>query len=218
MWPPLLVLLAPASATADIIWTESGDAGQLPGTAQRTFAFTPEVISAITGTISSTADVDLYRIFIFDPARFSATTVGQPGTLFDTQLFLFSGNGSGIEANDDASRVPLNQRSTLTAGNTFSPLVPGEYLLAISAFNNDPFAPGGLRIFPDPTGLGVVVGPTGPGGALDVTGWGTGLSTGTYQIALTGARVADVIPEPSSLLVFAMGTLGLLGYTWRKRN
>jgi hypothetical protein len=105
----------------------------------------------------------------------------------------------------------------LTAGNPNAPTAPGFYYLAISSFNNDPLAPGALRIFPDPEGVGVTVGPTGPGGAQAVAAWNNGgNSAGTYQIALTGALFAEV-PEPSSYVLFGVGVLGVFALGCRRR-
>jgi hypothetical protein len=198
---------------ADFVWVEgqngTGDAGQLPATAQVTMAM-GQPLSAIMGTLDTPADVDMFLIRISDPAHFSATTVGQPGTVFDTQLFLFDSTGRGVEANDDASLT--DRRSTL--GPIAGPA--GFYYLAISAFNVDPVVPGGLRIFPDPEEtitpvFGLPVGPTGPGGGLPIADWtGTGTDSGTYQIALTGADAA-VVPEPSGWLLFGMGVVGVVG-------
>jgi hypothetical protein len=208
-WAMLATLGASGIARADI-WIEgqngTGDAGQLPATAQITSGNPP--LTAIMGTIDTPTDVDMFAIRITNPAAFSATTVGQPGTLFDTQLFLFDATGRGVEANDDVSTTDL--RSTLTP---FSG-APGLYYLAISSFNSDPVVPGGLRIFPEPEEtiapvFGLPVGPTGPGGGQPVADWTTGgLSSGTYQIALTGAEPAQV-PEPTSVTLLALGIVGL---------
>src|SRR5262249_40796971 len=103
---------------ADII-SETGDAGDLPATATRLFGPVGRPPDAITGTISTTTDVDMYLFYIEEPARFSATTFGTGGTLQDTQLFLFRADGRGVYANDDISLV--NRYSTLPAGSSVSP-------------------------------------------------------------------------------------------------
>jgi hypothetical protein len=213
----ILVLASPVCAgPMGTIWVEDGDAGQLPGTAQVVQgAFGP--LTAIKGTIDTTNDVDMYLIHIANPAQFSATTVGQPGSLLDTQLFLFNQQGFGLEANDDAGPFP-ELRSTLTA--VTNPTLEGNYLLAISAFNVDPVAPGRLPIFfpePEQTASFGPVGPEGPGGGQPVADWtGTG-GTGDYQIALVGAEFF-VIPEPGTVLLWGLGLGGVAGFRLRRRK
>lgn len=103
-------LLAVPPAAKATIWAEVGDAAELPGTAQITGG--AGSLDAITGSLPSGSD--MFAIFITDPSTFSATTVGTPGSLFDTQLFLFDSLGFGVYANDDTPSVSL--RSTLPAG------------------------------------------------------------------------------------------------------
>jgi hypothetical protein len=218
-----LALAAPAAAgPIGTTWVEDGDAGQLPSTAQvvgGTGLGGP--LTAIIGTISNPNDVDMYLIRITDPAHFSATTVNQPGTLLDTQLFLFTSTGLGIEANDDTATTLAGLRSTLTPVPNLT--VGGDYLLAISAFNVDPLAPGMLRLFLEPEEtispvFGLPVGPDfSQGGSQPVASWTanpTG-NFGTYQIALSGA---EFTPEPGSVLLFGLGLAGLGGLAWRRRK
>lgn len=209
-----LALLALTTAARADVFFEMGDAGQLPGTAQPVIVTGP--LDAISGNISNNNDVDMFMIFIPNPALFSATTAGGTGTLVDTQLFLFRADGTGVEANDDISLT--NRRSSLPAGNPNAPTTAGIYLLAISSFNNDPLAPGGARIFPDPSGIGMTVGPTGPGDGNPVSGWtNAGTGSGTYTITLTGAESVTAVPEPASLVLVGTSLLGALGYGWRRR-
>jgi len=209
-----LLAFARAAAATHISghWAEVGDAGDLLGTAQTALGFGS--LTQITGTIGSPTDVDLYQFFIDGGGTFSATTVGQPGTLVDTQLFLFDEAGRGVYGNDDVvGGVTL--RSTLPAFHPLTPLVPGIYFLAVTPFNRDPVSSLGL-IFPDFV-FRAVLGPTGSGGASPLSGYiGTGVFQGfpaTYTVALTGAQL---IPEPSSLALLSMGGLALLGYCRRR--
>jgi hypothetical protein len=205
-----LLLTAPA-ARADI-WDEQGDAGELPGTAQVVFGLPS--LEGIRGMLETANDVDMFAIRIVDPATFSATTVGTPGMVMDTQLFLFDATGRGVYANDDASTA--TSRSTLPAGNPNGPQVPGLYYLAISSFDRVPVSsPTNDLIFPGFPRTGVF-GPTGPGGADPVTAWrGGGTEAGTYTILLTGS--AAFFPEPSSLLLFGLGLAGA-GAWYRRRR
>ncbi len=178
---------------------ETGDAGNLPGTAQVVSGLTGA--DTLSGNISFTSGVDMYAIFLTGGA-FGATTVGQPGTLGDPQLFLFDSAGIGVAANDDGGS---NLDATLSLGAP----TPGLYYLAISSYDNDPNNANGL-IFPS-SPFGPQYGPTGPGGALPVTGWSGGGGTGSYTIELRGASSAAV-PEPSSMVLIGGGlaALGLL--------
>ena len=83
------------------IWQEIGDAGDLPGTAQRIQHIAP--LDFIQGNIDVAAgdnQIDLYCIEITDPASFSASTWSDGGgASFDTRLWLFDANGRGVLAN-----------------------------------------------------------------------------------------------------------------------
>jgi hypothetical protein len=80
----------------------------------------PGALTSISGTVSSGTDADMYQIFISSPGTFSATTVGTPGTLTDTQLFLFDASGFGVYANDDATTA-FTLRAHLPPGDPNSP-------------------------------------------------------------------------------------------------
>jgi len=212
--------LAPGAGA--IPWTEVGDAGDLPATAQVPTG--SGALTSISGSIPSTSatDADMYRIHISTPSTFSATTVGTvglPGTqLQNSQLFLFNAAGLGVYGRDDD---PGTFRTTLPAGSLLGPQIPGDYFLAISGFARDPVSPGGL-IFPSSPNT-TLFGPTGPGGTQPISGW-TGLeaafaSRGNYRIDLTGAEfvsVSTLVPEPGTLLLFAAGLFGILAL--RRRN
>jgi hypothetical protein len=207
-------------ATADT-WTELGNAGQLVGTAQITVGNPSNALTDIFGTFSAGNDIDLYKIFISDPVNFSASTSSGK----NTELFLFSNTGIGVMFNDDRINPPTslaNEQALLpTAGGRplgVGPFTAGNYYLGISQFDNDPSSAGGA-IFPAGNGQ-PVVGPTGPGGGSPLTGWTNtfpAASGGAYTITLTGAKFAT--PEPGSLALYGIGTLGLITlFRWKRRN
>lgn len=196
-------------------WQETGDAGSLPATAQQVIGM--GTLDSITGTIADDLDVDMFAIFLTGGGTFSATTVGL--SAFDTKLFLFDSTGNGVYVNDDADVFTL--QSTLPSGDPLTPQASGLYYLVIAGFDVDPISVGGA-IFPDPIFPEGVFGPTGSGGGSPITGYLNTGDFGDYTIALTGARFlaepAAVVPEPSSLALFALCGLGLAGYRWQRRQ
>jgi filamentous hemagglutinin family protein len=175
-----------------------GDAGQLLGTAQVLGTGSAVPLESISGNLFSSADVDLFQIYLAGERTFSATTVD--GTDIDTQLFLFDSDGFGVYANDDQSGCDCFQ-STLPAGDGLTPIAPGIYYLAVSSYDSDPSSVGG-EIFPDD--FESVVGATGDGGESPLGGWNDeGFGTGSYTINLTGAEATvstftEPVPEPIS--------------------
>ena len=177
--------------------SESGDAGDLPSTAQN---LGPGAVTEILGSFTSGGDVDVYRVCLTDGASFSASTV-VPMSL-DTQLFLFDADGLGVYSNDDAG---IGVRaSRLPAQHRFSPTSGGEYFIGLSSFNNDPRSDAG-EIFPDvfssslyPDG---VVNAAGVGSEEPVSSW-VGLTrgpSGLYRINLTGTTGCDTTPPTVEL-------------------
>ncbi|HEX8203641.1 MAG TPA: DVUA0089 family protein [Isosphaeraceae bacterium] len=206
-------LLGLASTAPAAIVIEAGDAGNLPATAQ--VASGAGTLDAISGTLASGTDVDVFAIVLGGGRTFSATTVGL--TDVDTKLYLFDSTGRGVYTNDDEDVFTL--QSTLPAGDLLTPLASGLYYLAITSFDIDPVSLGG-KIFPDPIFPDLVYGPTGPGGGSPVTGYTGSGESGAYTIALTGARFqgATVVPEPGTLTSLGIAGLGLLGSGWRRRR
>lgn len=191
-----LLLLGGAPASAVVI-AEAGDAGQLPGSAQ----VLPGGTTSVSGALSVSGDVDLYR-FGWDGG---AITIDTSGSTFDTQLSLFDGAGFGILHDDDSGSGLLALIDTVLAA--------GEYLIGISAFNNDPVSAGG-NIFP--AGFPGPFGPTGPGGEQPLSGWTGGGATGSYVInfsAPTAPLDGAVVPEPAiaSLVGVGLILMGVMG-------
>jgi hypothetical protein len=195
-----LLALAPAAGAAD----EVGDAGDLPATAQD---LTAAGVDTINGAVADATDIDMYRVCVDGGGSFSASSIG--GTSVDTQLFLFDPSGRGVYANDD--RMDGVVQSLLPAGHELTPQAPGEYYLAVGAYNLDPLG-AGEPIFGPGTG---VVGPTRLGGGEPVSGWdGRPGGPGPYTLTLTGAQCApppDTTPPTIDLRSPADGAVANVG-------
>jgi hypothetical protein len=207
----LVAALAFVSGVSAQTYIESGDAGNLPATAQS--AMGAGTLTGITGSTSSADLQDMYLINIRDWQNFSAgvdPAVGTGSTTFDTQLWLFREDGTGVIANDDcpggcpgfhshiSGPTPTDGGTGLTSN--------GNYYIAISGFNNDPVSAGGA-IFTQ-VDFAELSSADGPGGASPITGWDTVAgATGSYTIGLTGA---NFVPEPATLSLLALGGLAIL--------
>ena len=215
--------LALAGTSFAAAYTETGDAGDLPATAQIVAGPAGTSLDSITGSLTLTnaiSDGDMYQIFISNPAAFSAsdTAFVQGSNNFDSQIFLFNARGVGVVANDDAASG--GSQSSIAAGSISGSQI-GVYYLLIGGSGRYPVSSGGL-IFPnftdgttDPTGT---YGPTGPGGALAISGYtGSSNEAGSYRIALTGAQFV-VVPEPGSVACLLAGTAGVALTVLRRRR
>jgi hypothetical protein len=185
-------------------WIEIADAGDLPGTAQVVTGSGP--LDTISGVMNN-PDVDMYQIYISNPAAFSAYASAS-----DPQLFLFDQAGMGVYANDDDG---MTFNAFLPVGDPSSPTTPGIYYLAVSEWDLDPYSAGGL-IFPS-FPFNQVHGPTGLGGLNPVSSWSgfTGGQVSGYLIELTGASY--VIPAPGAILLGSIG-VGLVSWLRRRRT
>ncbi|HVW65648.1 MAG TPA: DVUA0089 family protein [Nitrosospira sp.] len=217
----LLVTLLAGPAHA-VNWTEVGDAGDLLGTAQEPMG--DGSLRNIYGTISTNADVDLYRIFISDPTSFSASVTSTSGN-FDSVLALFNGGGYGVYANDDARLGDRN--AGLPAGSFLGPQAPGWYYLAVFGLDTTPTSGNGFTpdhyIGPEVSApFTQIIGASGPGGASPLTGWApvdsddvASINEG-YRLRLSGTMVSAV-PEPETYAMLLAG-LGLIGTMVRRRS
>ncbi len=168
-----------ASAPAFNGHTEGGDAGSLPETAQATPA---GALPAIRGTLSPD-DVDLYAIYIANPAQFRATT--RCLTSFDTQLYLFDAAGRGVAFNDDS---PEGGLQSLLTGQCIRQ--PGIYYLAITGFGRRPVGCGGGDLWAQQP-YNQIRCPDGAEPDSRVREWvGMHGVNGAYLIELQGARGA----------------------------
>ena len=191
-------VLAAAGVASAQVWNEVGDAGQDGvGAAQVTDGSGP--LTTINGVLGT--DVDLYAIRIDDVATFEASVIG--GATFDTQMFLFAADGTGITENEDADgelQALVNSDGILGVGGG-----PGLYYLAISEFNQDPLDSDGIDMFGFTTwpGRGDQRQPTS---TLSLVNWDdNGGDGGDYSIRLTGASYA--VPAPASLALLGLGGL-----------
>ena len=169
----------PTTPCSAPIWNEQDDAGDLPSTAQ--FISLSGPVLAIAGTLSSSTDVDMYHICMYDPRPFQATTCEATG--FDTQLWLFYDFGYAITFNDNAALAcPGDLQSTITG--QFAYPFGGEFLIAISGSDRDATNEVGAEIWnDDPRDMERP--PDGPGAPGPVAGWsGPGMS-GAYCISLS---------------------------------
>lgn len=188
----LIAGMAIASGASAQIWNESGDAGDLPATAQVVLGSGP--LTEIRGRLGP-SDVDMYQIYIKDPATFRASTVG--GATFDTQMWGFFLDGRGMTHNDDDNSL----QSTITG--QFVP-APGLYYIAISQYNRDPVDGGGLLLWQN-SPFGVERQPDGPGAANPVASWvNTTSGNVDYTIFLRGA---NFVPAPGALALLGLGGL-----------
>lgn len=193
-----LAAVASASATS---WIEVGDAGQLPITAQVTTG-TGSLLD-ICGKLINKNDVDIFCIRIENVAQFEATASAP----FDTQLFLFTLTGQALSMGDQ--NAPGNQ------GRITSQFVPavGDYLIAISRYNNDPVDAVNALIWNN-TPRNTERAPDGPS-TLDVlANWNNGGngSGGDYKIDFKGTTFC---PTPGTASALVLG--GLLLNRRRRR-
>lgn len=212
-----LAFVTVASASFAATWTEVGDAGSLPATAQATGSLHTG-LTAITGTragATAAERADLYMIEIKDVPTFTASTLAADGgaASFDSRLHLYRLNGTGVQFNDDLPGGIAGGSKILGSAGIIT--APGYYLIGIDAYSSTsaPSSAGGF-IWTTGSPWDVQKAPDGPGAGGVLSGWGTGAggATGTYTIALTGA---SAVPEPTTMA--ALG-LGLAAVARRRRS
>jgi hypothetical protein len=170
-------------------WNETGDAGSLIGTAQHTTGTGP--LTAITGTLSDSSDVDLYCIHVTSPSTFFAGLLCV--AISDPNIWLFDASGIGVSAQD-------NCMGNYTLITNLHVSTPGTYYLAVAAEGRQAVGPGG-PIWLTSVFSPVERAPDGIGAPGPLVGWtGAGhlyTSPFAYQINLGGAEFCDA-PTPVS--------------------
>ena len=182
-----------ATGTVDVTIDQVDETGETVATANLAPSAT-----AFDARLNSTTDVDVYKIYICDPATFSATTVGGltpagTATGSDTSLYLFKADGTGVSFNDDVSGSVFNSAMDSTQVLASG---PGEYYLAISYFANDPFDATALEMWLDAPYTGTRA-PDGDGAAGSLGDWqGTGTIT-NYTLTMTGVSLTPCTTGPT---------------------
>lgn len=215
----LLLVVVAGTATAPsyaAVYNELGDAGQTQGSAQNTSGSLTSLTN-ILGSLRSSTDADLFVIYITNPGAFSASTNNANTGFLDTQLFLLTLAGAPIMLNDDAAGG-LTVLSTIPAGSASS-LAAGFYILGISASGYDPVNAVNQLLFAsglstDLRGPASGLQPGVLGGFFDSTFFREG---GSYDIQLTGARVAAIVPEPATGVLVVLG-LALCAFATTRRR
>ncbi len=171
------------AVTTPAQWTEmgngGGDAGEVPATAQ--IPTGDGSLNSIGGQLDA-SDSDMYKIQICDVAGFTAST-GSTDTTGDTQLWLFSEDGHGVQFNDDAFGLQSGFGSEFVTST-------GIYYIAVSQYNRDAVDDASQLIWNNTPFAGVRA-PDGPGAANIINGWDAGSTPGlSYRLDLTGACFA----------------------------
>ncbi|MBX3378002.1 MAG: DVUA0089 family protein [Phycisphaeraceae bacterium] len=166
-------------------YAETGDAGDLPATAESVNG--SGTLVGIVGNLG-TGDADMFKINVCNAANFEASTVGL--TTVDTQLFLFKSDGTGVAVNDDHV-VIAPEATTLQSRITsqfVAPLGNGDYYLGISQYNKDPQGNVTSGLIWLDTPFRSERAPDGPASGEAVGSWTTTTGVGgNYGIRLSGA-------------------------------
>ena len=176
-----IFLLHPGTASAQT-WSEVGDAGSVPVSAQSTAGSSG--LTQITGTLPVDSDVDMYCFRIANFSSFSARLTC--AAISEPDIFLFNGAGKGVSLNELCSTGAKTISNAFVAGN-------GMYYLAIAAHGAIPYSGPNNIWF---AGVTSERAPDGPGAGGPVTAWGGSPVTippFTYSVLLQGASPCNFI-------------------------
>lgn len=181
--------LAAATALRAQTWSEVGDAGDLPVSAQATSGIGG--LGSLSGTLSSASDVDMYCVQTSAMVRvygYPVLTITCWSDL-SPNVWVFDANGMGISTNESCA----GGFKTLTTAT----LVPfTTYYVAVSYSGVIPVSAGGPMWLSAPGERT----PDGPGAASAVTGWaGSPLVTGPnpYQLGFNFTEYCES-PTPAA--------------------
>jgi hypothetical protein len=164
--------------------TQHGDSGETRATAA--VALGSGALPGIVGSyLGSDQDTDLFAIQICDPASFKASCTTWAG--FDTMMWLFREDGTGVECDDDTS---AGTESAITNAHVTA---PGRYYIAVSPFQREPRGATTQGTMWSSYAQNQV--PNGPAAAESLGDWiltqtETG-NTGFYTIAFNGVCYID---------------------------
>lgn len=188
-------LLAIYAASPAQNWNETGDAGDLVGTAQQTQGV--GALTTINGTIDD--DIDMFTFNIVNAGAFSITVTNSG---MDSMLYMFNASGIGVVADDDTNG--------LLSAIDFTNVAPvtGTMNIAIGNYYCDPWtdaANGWMWDAFSPANEG----PNANGASNPLHHWDVvGTGADTYTLVLTGAEFAAV-PEPATFVAIGLGLAGL---------
>jgi hypothetical protein len=193
-------ILIPGEVASAATWVEVSDAGSLVSTAQTTAGSGP--LTAISGTLASDSDVDMYCIYVNDPANFRAGLVCS--AFQEPHVWLFDASGIGL-AHDDGCQAAFTG-----VGAPYAP-VAGTYYLAVGGFGA--LALNGTSNIWTYSASNPIVGqrpPDGPAAGLPLTGWSGGqvgqFPGPSYTVHLDGAAFCG--PEvPTSIELRSWGSI-----------
>ena len=190
------------SSYAQTTWQESGDAGELVGTAQKPLGSGP--LTTITGMLEQFppgGPVDMYCIEIPDPALFSATL--SPGEAQDNPLFLFNAGSMGVTSQEGFYSFVNGGPSPSTIANMFG-AGPGTYYLAIGTHDKFALNPSSQFIWTMSPPQDFEAAPNGPGAPGPLQSWSHSTwfqPEFEYTINLTGANYCGECVSPPADMV-----------------